>query len=37
MIRVVFHGQLAVGLFDLGIRGGFGYAQYLVVILFGHD
>ena len=32
VVRVVLHRQLAVGLFDLRIRGRFGYPQHFVVI-----
>ena len=34
LIGVVFHGQLAVGLFDLRVRRRFGYPQHLVIITF---
>ena len=32
IVRVVFHCQLAVSLFDFRIRGGLGYPQHFVVI-----
>jgi hypothetical protein len=35
-VRVVFHGQATVGLFQLFVGGTFGYTQNFVVIAFGH-
>ena len=35
-VRVVLHGQLAVGLFNFVVRGGFGYTQDFVKIAFRH-
>jgi len=35
-VRVVLHGQLAVGLFDLIVRGRLGDAEDFVIVAFGH-
>jgi len=35
-VRVVLHGQLAVGLLDVVVRGAFGNAQHVVEITFCH-
>ena len=34
-VRVVFHGHLAVGLFDVLVAGVFGYTQNFVKVAFG--
>ena len=36
-IRVVFHGQLAVGLFDVFLGGVFCDAQNFVIVALGHE
>jgi hypothetical protein len=35
-VRVVFHRQFAIRLFDLFFRGVLGYTQYVVKVSFGH-
>jgi hypothetical protein len=35
-IRVVFHGEFAVRLFDFVVGGVFGHAQHVVKVSFGH-